>query len=142
MYSRDYFKKQIDELGRVLTSLLSDLFKLKNAGNTSAGIEATNEVLQNELAIDLPQLLSIPDDTFIEELKKKQITDDNLNRLAEILLVLAEDVNERDTDSKVLLYKKCLLLLEHVQQSDSTYSMERHEKIERVKKINNVLRFK
>lgn len=134
MYRRDYFKKQIDELGKVLTSLLSDLLKLKNDGNTNRGVEATNEVLQNELTIDLSQLLSIPDDTFIEELKKKQITDDNLNRLADILLVFADDANEQGTQ-RDLLYKKCLLLLEHVQQSDSTYSMERHEKIERIKKI-------
>jgi hypothetical protein len=134
MYRRDYLKKQIDELGRVLNALLSDLLKLKNSGNTSGGVEATNEVLQNELAIDLSQLLSIPDDTFIDELKKKQITDDNLNRLAEILLILADDANEQDAQ-KDLLYKKSLLLLEHVQRSDSTYSMERHEKIERIKKI-------
>jgi hypothetical protein len=133
MYRRDYFKKQIDELGRVLTSLLSDLLKLKNDGNTSTAVEATNEILQNELAIDLPQLLSIPDDTFIEELKKKQITDDNLNRLADILLVIADETTEDVLRN--LLYKKCLLLLEHVQQLDSTYSMERHEKIERIKRI-------
>jgi hypothetical protein len=134
MYRRDYFKKRIDELGKVLTSLLSGLLKLKNDGNASRGVEATNEVLQNELAIDLSQLLSIPDEIFIEELKKKQITDDNLNRLAEILLVLADDADEQGAH-KNLLYKKSLLLLEHVQQSDSTYSVERHEKIERIKKI-------
>jgi hypothetical protein len=134
MYRRDYLKKQIDELGRVLNALLSDLLKLKNSGNASGGVEATNKVLQKELTIDLSQLLSIPDDTFIEELKKKQITDDNLNRLADILLMLADDANEQGTQ-KNLLYKKSLLLLEHVQRSNSTYSMERHEKIERIKKI-------
>jgi hypothetical protein len=135
MYSRDYLKKQIDELGQVLAKLASDLLKLKNAGNTNAGIEATNEVLQEKLAIDLPQLLSIPDDTFIEELKNKKITDDNLNRLADILLVLAEAADEKDARQKEM-YEKCLLLLEHVQKSDSTYSTERHEKIERIKKNN------
>jgi hypothetical protein len=135
MYRRDYLKKQIDELGRVLNALLSDLLKLKNSGNASGGIEATNKVLQNELAIDLSQLLSILDDTFIEELKKKQITDDNLNRLADVLLQLADDATESDTHQKKLLYKKSLLLLEYVQRSDSTYSMERHEKIERIKKL-------
>jgi hypothetical protein len=134
MYRRDYFKKQIDELGKVLTSLLSDLLKLRNDGNTNGGVETTNEVLQKEMAIDLPQLLSIPNDTFIEELTKKQITDDNLNHLADIFFVLAEDANEQNTQ-KELLYKKSLLLLEYVQKSDSTYSMERHEKIERIKKI-------
>lgn len=135
MYRWDYFKKQIDQLGQVLAKLLSDLLKLKSEGNATSGIQATNEVLQNELSIDLPQLLSIPEERFIEELKNKKITDDNLNRLADILWMLAEDANEQGAYSRTVLRKKCLLLLEHVQQSDSTYSMERHEKIERIKKI-------
>jgi hypothetical protein len=133
-YRRDYFKKQIDELGQVLAKLLSDLLKLKKDGNANTGIELTNEVLQKEIAIDLQQLLSIPDDTFIEELKNKKIADDNLNRLADILLELVENTSEEHTQQKKMLYKKSLLLLEHVQKSDSTYSMERHEKIERIKK--------
>jgi hypothetical protein len=135
-YRRDYFKKQIDELGQVLNKLLSDLLKLKNDGNINGGMERTNEVLQKEIALDLQQLLSIPEDTFIEELKNKKIADDNLNRLADILLELAENTTEGNTQQKEMLYKKSLLLLEHVQRSDSTYSMERHEKIERIKKIS------
>jgi hypothetical protein len=135
-YRRDYFKKQIDELGQVLAKLLSDLLKLKKDGNANTGIELTNEVLQKEIAIDLQQLLSIPDDTFIEELKNKKIADDNLNRLADILLELVENTSEEHTQQKKMLYKKSLLLLEHVQKSDSTYSMERHEKIERIKKTS------
>ncbi len=134
MYSRDYLKKQIDELGQVLAQLVSDLLKLKNSGNANASVEATNEVFQEKLAIDLPQLLSIPEDTFIEGLKNKKITDDNLNRLADILLILAEDTSGTDMHQKKQLYKKCLLLLEYIQKSDSTYSTERHEKIERLKK--------
>jgi hypothetical protein len=135
MYRRDYFKKQIDELGRVLAKLLTDLLQLKNDGNTTIGTETTNEVLQKELTISLPQLLCIPEDAFIQELKNKRVTDDNLNCLADILLVLAETGAEQDALQQKLLYKKCLLLLEHVQGSDSTYSMERHEKIKRIKNM-------
>jgi hypothetical protein len=115
--------------------LLSDLLRLKNSEKANASIEITNDVLQKELAIDLTQLLSIPEDAFIVELQNKKVTDDNLNCLADILLVLADDATEVDASRRKMMYKKCLLLLEHVQRSDSTYSMERHERIERIKTI-------
>ena len=46
MEERDYFKRQIDLLGKVLGKLLAALFDKKSSGMTN-GIEMTNQVLKS-----------------------------------------------------------------------------------------------
>ena len=45
MEQRDYLKKQIDQLGKVLAKAFSDLLGLKNSGQINVGFELTNQTL-------------------------------------------------------------------------------------------------
>lgn len=132
MEQRDYLKKQVDELGQVLSKLISDLLQLKNAGTFSAGIESTSQQLKEALDYDLEELLAIPDEDFITTLKAKKIKNESLDKLSELLLLMAD--NEGLTDKGRMLYKKSLLLLDKLESVEPIYSMERHRKIERVRK--------
>lgn len=132
MEQQDYLKKQIDQLGQVLAKILSDLLGLKNKRQINNGIELTNQTLKTEIDFDIQELLDIPTDDFVNTLKKqKNLTNDNLAKLAEILLLIADN---GQTDNKKL-YKKCLTIYEYLEKAENIYSLDRQWKIERIKNV-------
>lgn len=132
MEQQDYLKKQIDQLGQVLAKILSDLLGLKNKGQINNGIELTNQTLKTEIDFDIQELLDIPTDDFVNTLKKqKNLTNDNLAKLVEILLLIADN---GQTDNKKL-YEKCLTIYEYLEKAENIYSLDRQWKIERIKNV-------
>lgn len=130
MEQRDYLKKQIDQLGQVLAKIFSDLLGLKNSGQINAGLEITSQALKNELNIDIQALLNIPTDNFIDTLTtQKNLTNDNLDKLAEILLLIAD--NRQDDNKK--LYEKCLTIYEYLEKVENIYTLDRQWKMKRIK---------
>lgn len=131
MAQEDYLKKQIDQLGLVLARLFSDLLGRKDMGQLNDGIETINQALENELGLDIQKLADIPSDNLIDTLKTQQgLTNESLDKLADILLFIADN-NPGDHKK---LYAQCLTIYEHLEKTDSTYVLDRHWKIERIKK--------
>lgn len=131
MEQHDYLQRLIEQLGRVLGKISSYLLVLKSKGQIESGIETTNQALKGELDLDIQELTNIPTDNFIETLKaKKSINNENLNKLADILLIIAE--NRQDKDNKTL-YEKCLTIYEYLENVENFYSIIRQEKITRIK---------
>lgn len=90
MEQRDYLQKQIDQLGQVLGKILSDLLGLKTQGQINEGIELTNQALKKQLDLDIEELISISTDNLINILKtEKNISTENMDKLAELLLLIA-----------------------------------------------------
>ena len=130
MEQQDYLKKQIDQLGQALAKIFSDLLGLKNNGQINAGLEITNQTLKNELDFDIQDLLDIPTDKFIDTLTtQKNLTNDNLDKLAEILLLIAD--NRQDDNKK--LYEKCLTIYEYLERVENIYTLDRQWKMNRIK---------
>src|SRR5690606_35095203 len=130
MEQQDYLKKQIDQLGKVLAKIFSDLLGLKNNGQFNAGLEITNQTLKNELDFDIQDLLDIPTENFINTLTtQKKLTNENLDKLAEILLLIAD--NKQGDNKK--LYEKCLTIYEHLEKSENIYTLDRQWKMNRIK---------
>jgi hypothetical protein len=129
MEQRDYLKKQIDQLGQVLAKLFSDLIGLKNSGQSNSGLEITDQVLKNELDFDLQDFIDIPTDKFIDTLTaQKGLTKENLDKLADILLLIADN---REGDNKKL-FEKCLMIYEYLEKVDNIYSLDRKWKMKRI----------
>lgn len=130
MEQQDYLKKQIDQLGQALAKIFSDLLRLKNNGQINAGLEITNQTLKTELDFDIQNLLDIPTDKFIDTLTtQKNLTNDNLDKLAEILLLIAD--NRQDDNKK--LYEKCLTIYEYLERVENIYTLDRQWKMNRIK---------
>ncbi|HLU87542.1 MAG TPA: hypothetical protein VKZ44_07275 [Taishania sp.] len=130
MERQDYLKKQIDLLGKILGKILSDLLGLKNSGNINQGLEITNQTLKAELDFDIQDLLDIPTDQWIETLiKQKNISNNNLEKLAEILLLIAD--NQRDNNKN--LYEKCLTIYQYLETTETVYTLDRQWKITHIK---------
>jgi len=136
MQQEDWLIRQINQLGRVLGKILSDLLGLKAQGRVSEGIEVAEQALKGELDLDINDLAAMPSERFIITLREeKQFTDDNFKMLADIFLILSEelDQNDRDNEKKKQLLEKALIIYEHLDKTGSTYSFERHNKIEKIK---------
>lgn len=135
MEQRDYLQKQIDQLGQVLGKILSDLLGLKNQGQINEGIELTNQALKKQLDLDIEELISISTDNLINILKtEKNISTENMDKLAELLLLIA-DHNQDKNEKREMIYEKCLTIYEYLEKTETTFSFDRHLKIERIKNV-------
>lgn len=130
---QDRLKKQIDQLGKALARILSDLLELKAQGRFDDGIEITNQTLKTELGLDLEKLTSIEPDDIINVLKtEKGVSNDSLSQLADLLLLIADETEAGDNMN---LYQNCLVIYEYLEKNESVYSLDRRWKIERIKKL-------
>ena len=138
MEQEDYLKRQIDQLGRVLGKILADLIGLKTQGQASSSIEATDQALKNELGLNLNDLTSIPPVELINILQAdKKLSTEIVEELAEILFLIAEDIeqNSKANKKKQEFYERSLILYEYADTSGTTYSFDRHLKIANIKNL-------
>lgn len=131
MEQEDYLKRQIDQLGRVLGKIITDLLGFKNRGQTSMGIEITNQTLKTQTDLNVEELIDIETGDFIKTLKSgKNFTNENLDQLAEIFFLIAD--SKPDTEKKSI-YVKCLTIYEYLENAEKTYSYVRQMKINQIK---------
>ena len=135
MKQDDYFLKQIDILGRILGRILSDLLKLKSKGEIMDCIEITTQSLKNELDLNLNDILILNSDAFIKFLlEEKKFSNEHLDKLAEILYVLAYN---HSSENRINILEKSLLLFEFLNKRSTTYSLERMARIEKINEVLN-----
>jgi hypothetical protein len=136
LQEEDWLIRQINLLGRVLGKILADLIGLKTQGHISEGIEAAEQTLKNELDLNIDDLTSIPTEKFIKTLQEgKKLSDDNFDKLADIFFLIAEELDQSGTNNKKKkkLYDRSLIIYEYLDKTGSTYSFDRHYKIEKIK---------
>ena len=132
----DFIKRQIDQLGKVLGKILADLLRLKSGGSLDAGIEEAGQALKMELGLNIDGLVSIPAESFITTLLEiRKFTDNNFEELAEILFLIAEELYTSNTQNEKMkkLYERSLIIFELLDNMSSTYSFDRHTKINKIK---------
>jgi len=135
MEKRDYLMDQIEQLGQALAKLFSKLYGLRNQGRTPECVEMTSKSLKTELNLDFNELISIPTGDFVSKLSEdKKLSHDNLERLADILLLIADEKynSEPGSDQAGNLYSKCLEIYNYVSDSDLTFSFERQSKVDKI----------
>ena len=138
MEQEDYIKRQIEQLGKVLGKLLADLIRLKTNGRMSEGMEEADHALKTELDLDLNSLALIPAESFLTSLLAvRKINDNQFEQLADILFLIAEELYTSHTDSLKMknLYERSLIIYDVLDSTSSTYSFERHRKIEKIKNV-------
>lgn len=135
MEQEDRLKKQIDQLGKVLGKILSDLLRLKNQGDASISIDSVFVSFKTELDLNLEEIIDYPLDDLINYLKKeKGFANSNLEILADILFHLENGAN---LSRQCECLERALTIYEYNQLQDSNFSIERMEKINRIKTFLN-----
>lgn len=126
---QDYIKRQIEIIGQILGKVLSKMIGLKSTGNIDEAIGIVNQTFKSELDFDIDELVACTD--IIAFLNEKKIGYENIAKLIDIILFVADSFPE---NQKEILYKKSLLMYKYLEEKDKIFSVERHQKIDEIRK--------
>ncbi|MGV8094608.1 MAG: hypothetical protein AB2L24_22365 [Mangrovibacterium sp.] len=134
MERRDYLMRQIEEMGLFLSRLIGRLQKRKQDKEEEQIMEDVRSALSVQFGWDLEELLFLDNQSFISLMEENLLADDHYEKMASIF----EFLGDYEPDHKTLLRKelylrKALLLLEHLEYKSFTYSLERQDRIAKIK---------
>ena len=134
MERRDYLEIQIEQLGRVLSKLISGFLGIKNQSVSNEILEQTNSSLDDYFGFDLSDLSKLSNQDFIRIIQNnRSFNIENLDKLSNFIELLAEIKPENE---KIILLEKSLAIIDYIDKKESIYSLERQMK---KVKINNNL---
>lgn len=135
MPSRDYLIRQFEEMGLFLAILLRRILKMKE-GNQQEQMEAVvREELIQELKLDIDQVIMLENEEFLSLIKTYFTSEDQLNKLADILKVLGQDIEFSGSVTKANYLRKALFLYGWLQENSQVFSYERRVKIMEIQEI-------
>lgn len=129
MASRDYLIRQFEEMGYFLSGLLRRILKMKEENQQEQMISAVRESLIQEINLDIDQVIMLENQDFLSIVKEKFTSEDQLEKLADILKVLGQELEHSFTATKANYILKALFLFSYLQENSSVFSYERREKI-------------
>jgi hypothetical protein len=134
MEQRDYLLKQVEHLGQVLGKILSKLLDIRK--RCTVNIIAVSRIFSEEIDFSIEKLYGIENYNLINVLKDEMNLDiKNLEKLADIFLIVAESINNNE-DKK--FYQMGLIIFQYIEKTESTYSFERNQKINKIQaQLNN-----
>lgn len=135
MERRDYLLQEIEKIGLLLRMLLNKI--TSKSENTSISIEnqfeEEKELFLNEMGFDIDDFLSLQTSGIEDYLSKfSGIRGANIELLADVLREIG--MKYKSKLSKAYL-EKALMLYEHCNSLDKTYSFDRERKIIEIKDI-------
>lgn len=141
MASRDYLIRQIEEMGIFLAILFRRILKMKEE-NQQAEIElVVRESLLQELKLDIDRVVVLENDEFLAVVKEYFTSEDQLEKLADILNVLGREVEHSFSMTKANYLLKSLFLFSHLQETNAVYSYERRTKIMELEELASRIGF-
>jgi hypothetical protein len=135
MASRDYLIRQIEEMGLFLAILLRRILKLKEENQQDQMETAVREELLQELKLDIDQVIVLEEKDFLAVAGEHFTTEDQLEKLADILKVLGQENGPSFSMIKANYLQKSLFLFVHLQETSTVFSYERRVKIMEMKEL-------
>jgi hypothetical protein len=129
LIQKDYILRLIEEAAKVLAIAL----KLKDEGDFDAAEQALENAYGDILKIDKKDVLFVSNNELIPYLTNGlKMENGKLEILANFFT--EDSFFEKNTETKRNLTQKALILLQHINKTDKTFSFERINKTERLKK--------
>ena len=135
MASRDYLIRQIEEMGVFLALLLRRILKMKEENQQASVESVVKESLLQELKLDIDQVVVLENTDFLAVAKQYFTSEDQLEKLADILMVLGQNIETSFSLTKSNYLLKSFFLFTHLQETSSVFSYERRAKIKELQKI-------
>jgi len=135
MASRDYLIRQFEEMGLFLAILLRRILRMKEENEQAAVESVVKEALLQELKLDIDQVVVLGNVDFLAVAKQYFTSDDQLEKLADVLKILGQDIGSSLSPTKVSYLLKSLFLFTHLQETSSVFSYERRTKIMELQKL-------
>jgi len=139
MASRDYLIRQIEEMGLFLAILLRRILKMKEENQQEAVESVVKEALLQEFKLDIDQVVVLDNADFLTVAKQYFTSEDQLEKLADILKVLGQDIGSSLSLTKTNYVLKSLFLFTNLQETSSVFSYERRAKIKELQEIIRVM---
>ena len=135
MPSRDYLIRQIEEMGYFLALLLNRILKRK-AENQEEQMETdVREALIQKMELDIDQVIIFENEEFYTLIKKYFTSEGQLEKLADILKTLGQEIEHSFTLTRAAYLQKSLFLFRRLQVTTSNFSMERQMKIQELEEL-------
>lgn len=134
MASRDYLIRQFEEMGLFLAILLRRILRMKEENEQAAVESVVKEALLQELKLDIDQVVVLGNVDFLAVANQYFTSDDQLEKLADVLKILGQDIGSSLSPTKVNYLLKSLFLFTQLQETSSVFSYERRTKIMELQK--------
>ncbi len=137
METQDYMMRYFEELGKVLSVLLS----FREQGRYQEGLILTNRNLKDKIDIELIELIEKKDDDLLEFISnEKKYNTPVIEIISEILTEAGKNYVEiKDFDSAKKSFKNAKFLILFSRSKDKTYYFERSERIKNLENLLNDL---
>lgn len=135
MASRDYLIRQIEEMGFFLATLFRRILKMKEENQQEQMASAVHEALFQKLKLDIDQVVVLENEDFLSVVKEYFTSEDQLEKLADILKTLGQEIEHSFTLTKAAYLQKSLYLFSHLQGTSTDFSFERKIKMEELQEL-------
>jgi hypothetical protein len=137
MEKRDYLMVQIEQMGQALASMLAYLLGLKGTVKGGLSIEEMQQTYKDKLDLPLELMLDTPSNDLVKTLSgRDKYLEPHLDKVADILIETAHLYDSSgDKVNAMNLYRKALVILEHLQADGNAFSMDGMMKITDIKKL-------
>src|SRR5690606_16419312 len=125
MEKRDILKDQIEQLGKVLARILSQLEGLKSEVQISQGIDLASEQLRCELEIEIDGLVNLTKKELEEYLKHRKFTAEHVVLLSACLKEIGKVQMEKKNNDAIIKFEKAIELLDIADEISQTVSFDR-----------------
>ena len=115
-------------MGKAIAMVLSDFLALKHSGKISEGIEASAEALKTKVDLDVDLILTLTGVKLRDYLNFKKMASGPIEKLADYFTEFGKCRLETDRVIGEKALRRALELLSFVNDSTTTYSMERKQK--------------
>jgi hypothetical protein len=138
MYQRDYILRMVEMFGEMLAGIMGFIRK----GDYNKASQQIGRVYNDILREDASFFTSIPEHELTHRLMESHnYTNGHLEILAELFNAEAElNLARGDRSESLTFFRKSLLLFEFVDDDQKTYSLERINKIETIRKRIDTLK--
>ncbi|MBW8334634.1 MAG: hypothetical protein K0M40_21645 [Prolixibacteraceae bacterium] len=135
MAQRDYLMQQLEEMGYFLSGLLRRFLKLKEENREEEITSVLRDSLQEKLSFSIDEAIVLKDDDFLKLIKEQVKTENHLETMAELLLVTGKSIHSFVSPVRLSYLQKSLLLYTHLQETSTSFSFERKDKILEIQQI-------
>jgi hypothetical protein len=135
MPSRDYLIRQIEEMGYFLATLFRRILKMKEENKQEQMESVVREALTQELKLNIDEVVVLENEDFLAVVKEHFTSEDQLEKLADILKTLGQEIEHSFSLTKSAYLRKSFFLFSYLQETSTDFSFERKLKIEELQEI-------
>jgi hypothetical protein len=126
MQQTDYLLKQLEQLSKALTKLLSILLHKPDIQNKEQILFGVNQGLAANLGFQLDDMLKMSDEELLQKLKMGEII--SAEGMEVLTDLIAESAVYFEEEERKVLLEKAILLLNEIDRHQQSFSLSRESK--------------